>query len=229
MFSTEQISRYISPLLDAHLYSWKERIFGKYIEDGSVIEPHAKDSSASHRELLASSPKIDASFRNLDVEERTLRPRTVQEALDAANEKIRQLEAANIVLSAQLDDSNKENRALKKQRTELLHKVKFLIDDLEDATEKRKPKALSSRTSISAPTSAKGRTNSPRKEWSAARLIEELEAAMINFLNHVNSNARLLTDKAAQPVCSSPDSQLLALGSQLHNHIQIFPSLFNHH
>lgn len=41
--------------------------------------------------------------------------RAMQEALDAANERIRQYEIGTAKLNAQLTDSNKENRLLKKE------------------------------------------------------------------------------------------------------------------
>jgi hypothetical protein len=56
----------------------------------------------------------------------------VQEALDAANAKIRQLEAANTKLSIALTESNKENRLLKREKGELLNKLDVAMDTLED-------------------------------------------------------------------------------------------------
>jgi hypothetical protein len=122
-------------------------------------------SSASDRASLGTSPGIDAPFSNLDIEDQRSRPRAVHEALDAAYEKIRQLEAANIQLNDQLTDSNKENRALKRERIELLNKVDFLMDDLENATKNTKSKRETSpRTGGTAPKPTERRTTPPRKE-----------------------------------------------------------------
>jgi hypothetical protein len=93
-------------------------------------------SSASDRASLGTSLEQDTSFNYLDIEDQRNRPGAVREALDAANERIRQLEAANSKLNAQLTESNKENRTLKRERVELLNKVDFLMDDLEDEKKK---------------------------------------------------------------------------------------------
>lgn len=119
-------------------------------------------SSASDRASLGTSPEVDTSFSNLDVESQRNRPGAVKEALDAAYEKIRQLEAANAQLNAQLSDSNKENRALKRERMELLNKIDFLMDDLDEEKKKSK-RETSPRTGAAAPKTER-RTTPPRKE-----------------------------------------------------------------
>lgn len=56
----------------------------------------------------------------------------LQEALDAANDKVRQLEANNARLAASLTESNKEALALTKERLDLEKKNYELMDDLKE-------------------------------------------------------------------------------------------------
>jgi hypothetical protein len=126
-------------------------------------------SSASDRASLGTSPENDTSFTYLDIENQRNTPSAVKEALDAANEKIKQLEAANTQLNSQLSESNKENRSLKRERVELLNKVDFLLDDLEDEKEKnaKSKRESSPRTgAAAAPVASKHerRSTPPKKD-----------------------------------------------------------------
>jgi chromosome segregation ATPase len=86
-------------------------------------------SSASDRASLGTSGGAEDS--PFDEDQRHILS-AVQEALDAANERIRHLEAANSSLNAELSDSNKENRIIKREKSELLHKIDRLKKDLAD-------------------------------------------------------------------------------------------------
>lgn len=90
--------------------------------------------------------------------------RVIMEVPDAAHERIRQVEAANTQLNAQLADSNKENRALKRERIELLEKVNFLMDDLEN--EKKKNQKPNSRQNATASTGPQRGSGPPRSQGS---------------------------------------------------------------
>lgn len=87
-------------------------------------------SSASDRASLGENPN-ESPFNHQQIETQRHNLRAVQEALDAANEKIRQLEASTAKLNALLSDSNKENRLLKKEKSDLCNQVEDLLDDLE--------------------------------------------------------------------------------------------------
>jgi hypothetical protein len=87
-------------------------------------------SSASDRASLGTAP--DSPFTYQQVEDQRHILGAVREALDAANEKIRQLEAANAKLNSALTESNKENRLLKREKGELLNKLDDAMDDLGD-------------------------------------------------------------------------------------------------
>jgi hypothetical protein len=87
-------------------------------------------SSASDRASLGTAP--DSPFTYQQVEDQRHILGAVQEALDAANEKIRQLEAANAKLNSALTESNKENRLLKREKGELLNKLDDAMDDLDE-------------------------------------------------------------------------------------------------
>jgi TolA-binding protein len=86
------------------------------------------------------------------------------EVLDAAYEKIRQIEAANTQLNAQLTDSNKEIRALRRERIELLNKAEFLMDDLEN--EKKRNQKLNSRHSATSSTDLRRGDGPPKSQGS---------------------------------------------------------------
>ncbi|KAK2627892.1 hypothetical protein QTJ16_002538 [Diplocarpon rosae] len=88
-------------------------------------------SSASDRASLGTAANESSHYRQIETQRHNLR--AVHEALDAANDKIKQLEAGAVKLNALLSDSNKENRLLKKEKSELCDRVEDLKDQLEDA------------------------------------------------------------------------------------------------
>jgi len=85
--------------------------------------------SASDRASLGPIPDKPFTSQQRDDQRQILG--AVQEALDAANEKIRQLEAANAKLNTALKESNQENRLLKRKRAELHNELDDAIADLE--------------------------------------------------------------------------------------------------
>jgi hypothetical protein len=83
--------------------------------------------SASDRVSLGTAPDSPSPY-----EDQRNSLGALQEALDAANERIRQLEAAYAKLNDALSESNKANRQLKREKVELRNQVDNLLDDLED-------------------------------------------------------------------------------------------------
>jgi len=124
-------------------------------------------SSASDRASLGTSPLDDDSFNYRQIQNQRLSVPALQEALEAANERIRQLQGDNAKLNASLAESNGENRAFRKERLELLSKVDDLMDELEDerkANEKFRRES-SPRTGGAAPAPrTERRTTPPRRE-----------------------------------------------------------------
>ncbi|KAE9380294.1 hypothetical protein N431DRAFT_459242 [Stipitochalara longipes BDJ] len=86
-------------------------------------------SSASDRASLGTAPDSPFTYQQRDEQRQILG--AVQEALDAANEKIRQLEAANAKLNTALKESNQENRLLKREKAELHNKLDDANEDLD--------------------------------------------------------------------------------------------------
>jgi hypothetical protein len=87
-------------------------------------------SSASDRASLGTA--ADSPFTREQVEDQRHILGAVQEALEAANEKIKQLEAEKVKLNIQLAESNKENRLLKREKGELWNKLEDAKDDLDE-------------------------------------------------------------------------------------------------
>ncbi|KAL2069866.1 hypothetical protein VTL71DRAFT_14545 [Oculimacula yallundae] len=90
-------------------------------------------SSASDRASLGSgtSPS-NTNINSSSISTQRHNLRAVQEALDAANDQIRQVEAEKASLSSMLAESNRENRMLKKEKNDLHNRVEELLDELED-------------------------------------------------------------------------------------------------
>lgn len=88
-------------------------------------------SSASDRASLGTAPN-DSPFSHQQTEDQRHILSVVQEALDAANEKIKALEAHTAQLNTLLAESNKENRLLRREKGDLHNKVEDLLDLLED-------------------------------------------------------------------------------------------------
>ena len=130
-------------------------------------------SSASDRASLGTSPLDESPFNYRQIQDQRHSLTALQEALDAANEKIRQLHSYNAELNASLTESNRENRSLKKANNELWKRVDVLTYDLEDerkANEKSHRESYS-RTGGVAPSSSKTerRTTPPKKERTEPR------------------------------------------------------------
>ena len=119
-------------------------------------------SSASDRASLGTAPEHDSPFSYQQIEDQRLNLSAVQEALDAANERIRKLEAANENLNGLLAESNKENRSLKKEKKDLLDQIEELVVDL-DHEKRINRREASPRTGTAAPSGSR-RTTPPRRE-----------------------------------------------------------------
>jgi len=128
-------------------------------------------SSASDRASLGTSPEKDYPYGI--VEDQHYDISALQNALHAANEKIRRLEAANAQLDQQLADSNKENRLLKREKGDLLKKVAEVEDDLADERKanERSRRDSTPRTGAAAPSGSRGerRSTPPKREPREAR------------------------------------------------------------
>ncbi|PBP25665.1 hypothetical protein BUE80_DR003325 [Diplocarpon rosae] len=116
-------------------------------------------SSASDRASLGTAANESPHDRQTETQRHNLR--AVHEALDAANDKIRQLEAGAVKLNALLSESNKENRLLKREKSELCNRVEDLKDHLEEARKSNdRPRRGSNRASSP-------RNSPPRRELEA--------------------------------------------------------------
>jgi hypothetical protein len=121
-------------------------------------------SSASDRASLGTANESPFSYQQIEDQRHTLS--ACQNALDAAVDKIRQLEAANASLNDLLAKSNKENRLLKKEKRDLLHQVDDLLGDLDDEKQvnERLRRAGSPRTGTAAAASAASTTKTSKSE-----------------------------------------------------------------
>ena len=143
---------------------------------------HSRDSgigssSASDRASLGTSPLDESPFNYRQIQDQRQSLTALQEALDAANDKIRHLQSDNAKLNVSLAESNKENRALKKERIELLNNVEDLMVDLKDerkANEKFRRES-SPRSGGATPTSSRTerRTTPPKREQRTRRHDDE--------------------------------------------------------
>ena len=137
---------------------------------------HSRDSgvgssSASDRASLGTSPLDESPFNYRQIQDQRHNLTALQEALDAANEKIRQLQGENAKLNSSLSESNKENRSLKKERIALLNKVDDLEEDLADerkANEKSRRES-SPRTGGATPSRTERRPTPPKREHTEPR------------------------------------------------------------
>lgn len=135
-------------------------------------KPHrSKDSgvgssSASDRASLGTTP--NEHFNSAQIESQRHVLSAVQEALDSANDRIRQLEAAYAKLNKDFMESNKENRLLKKEKADLLDKVQNLSYDLDD--EKKKNKRLSRETSPKSKDSRDSKDSKPERRKTPPRI-----------------------------------------------------------
>ncbi|EKD16729.1 uncharacterized protein L3040_001468 [Drepanopeziza brunnea f. sp. 'multigermtubi'] len=126
-------------------------------------------SSASDRASLGTPTE---SFNSSQIEAQRHSLRAVQEALDAANDRIGQLEASTAKLNVLLSDSNRENRLLKREKADLHNKIVELKEDLEHEKRKRRrasnraspPRSSPSRREIEASAAAASAASSHRSE-----------------------------------------------------------------
>ena len=89
-------------------------------------------SSASDGASLSDASLHELPFTYRRIQDQRHTVTALQEALDAANNKVRQLEANNARLAASLTESNKEALALTKERLDLEKKNYELMDDLKE-------------------------------------------------------------------------------------------------
>lgn len=117
-----------------------------HYERGSKSSSHrqqpSRDSaigstSASDRASLGTTVP-EASFPPSQVENQRYNLRVVQEALDAAHDRIKHLEASNASLSESLAESNKENRTLKKEKSGLIKENEDLLCAIDDLNKRLK-------------------------------------------------------------------------------------------
>ncbi|KAG0651230.1 hypothetical protein D0Z07_1884 [Hyphodiscus hymeniophilus] len=137
---------------------------------------HSRDSgvgssSASDRASLGTSPLDESPFNDRQIRDQRHSLTALQEALDAAYEKIRQLQSDNAKMNTSLAESNKENRALKKERIELLNRVEDLEEDLEDERKanERFRRESSPRSGGTPPSRTERRTTPPKREHTEPR------------------------------------------------------------
>lgn len=131
---------------------------------------HSRDSgigssSASDRASLGTADHDEYSYPDHQVEDQRYNLRVVQEALNAAYDKIQRLEASNASLNDSLTESNKENRALKKEKSGLIKENDDLLAAIYELN-KRLKKESPPRISTSKPSSSdreKERRPSSRK------------------------------------------------------------------
>lgn len=132
-------------------------------------------SSASDRASLGTSPLDESPFNHRQIQDQRNSVAALQEALDAANEKVRQLEAANARLNSSLAESNREVRLLKKERLNIERKNDELMDDLEDmrVVHEKYRREGSPRTGHAAPSKTERRATPPKADSRRDRRSDE--------------------------------------------------------
>ncbi|KAN0119686.1 hypothetical protein V8E51_001894 [Hyaloscypha variabilis] len=133
-------------------------------------------SSASDRASLGTAPDSPFTYQQRDEQRQILG--AVQEALDAANEKIRQLEAANAKLNSALKESNQENRLLKREKAELHNKLDDANEDLEAQAKVIEQLAREASPKRSDKTPSTSTRSSHREEKKPSREREEKRASV---------------------------------------------------
>jgi hypothetical protein len=141
-------------------------------------------SSASDRASLGTAPDL-SPFSPNEIEDQRQFLHSVQEALEAAKGKIKDLEYHAAKLDSMLKESNSENRLLKKEKSELFNQVQELQQDLDDERRlhgRMKQRESSPRTGTApAPVSSSRRetererqTTPPRPEIKAAPALRPI-------------------------------------------------------
>ncbi|KAH8784188.1 hypothetical protein F5882DRAFT_404532 [Hyaloscypha sp. PMI_1271] len=116
----------------------------------------------------------------------------VQEALDAANEKIRQLEAANAKLNIALTKSKKNERLLKRERARWFDTMDDTLDDLEDEEILNGQEREDSSNGSGQGTSSRALTRISRRDEKRSSIIpaEKSSSAKSNSLGVISQPAR---------------------------------------
>jgi hypothetical protein len=125
-------------------------------------------SSASDRASLGTSPEDEHPFSRQQIENQRHQLGPVKEALDAAYEKIRQLEEENKKLNDALTERNRENRAFKRENMDLLSKLELLTEE-----KRAKEKTRTGASSSSSSGSRTERASPPRRHEETQRRLEE--------------------------------------------------------
>lgn len=112
-------------------------------------------SSASRSDRASSGSSAgEASFTHRDIDDQRYNIRALQEALDAANEKVARKDEIIASLNVELADSNKDRRSLRRHNSSLLAQV----EELQAALEKsKKANEKQRRSSASPPSSPRSR------------------------------------------------------------------------
>ncbi|KAG9234290.1 hypothetical protein BJ875DRAFT_484329 [Amylocarpus encephaloides] len=115
-------------------------------------------SSASDRASLGTSPN-QPPFNPQEIHNQRHNHNALNEALDAANERIQELLDQNALLEASLKDSNRENRALRKERSALEDAVDALA---EDQRQTKRHSGSSSRPPVASSSISTANSSAPR-------------------------------------------------------------------
>jgi hypothetical protein len=165
-------------------------------------------SSASDRASLGTAPN-DSHFTHQEIQSQRHILSVVQEALDAANEKIKALEAHTAQLNTLLGESNNENRLLKREKGELHNKVEDLLDLLEDerkANERLRREGSPRSATSDRPTR---RIEAPRPQASGERRNSYYERPPMVPAAPPNHNANPFIPLASRPaVTYAPPAQV---------------------
>lgn len=117
-------------------------------------------TSASDRASVGTAVHQDAPLKDSELEDQRYNLRVVQEALNAAYDRIKKLEASHTSLNDSLAQSHKENRALKKEKSGLLRENEDLLGAIDDLNKKLRREA-SPRAMAATSASASSKTERP--------------------------------------------------------------------
>jgi len=148
---------------------------------GKSSHRHSRDSgvgssSASDRASVGTSPDDDSPFSRQQIENQRQELGAVQEALDAAYEKIKKLEDSKARLNESLAESNKENRLLKRERLELMTKIDFMTEEKRKEKARREPASPRTGTSSASSGSRTERASPPRRLDEPRRIEDSSQA-----------------------------------------------------
>lgn len=175
-------------------------------------------SSASDRASLGTAPN-EQPFTYQEIESQRHILSAVQEALDAARDEIKALQAHNAQLNDLLAESNKENRLLKREKGELHNRVEDLLYDLEDerkANERLRREASprngtanerTSRRAIEAPRSQANTTERRNSHYERPPTVPQAPAnPSSNPFTPLSSRPPVVTYAALAPVSYAPST-----------------------